>query len=243
MFGFWKSRKAEVLDHWIAFVEGFDLSSTEFYESVEKEIKARELPGLQMSRVEFAEGGILSGKRTYLRLVRERLVFDVCAAPFGRSFFFSCRFAEIPAVVHLWHLAVLVVLLGFCGIGSLNVLVRLLGVSGLMLWPVAWVLFFLLAIYVMRNSSEMGFPDMDRTLVQTPVIGPVYEAWIRKETYYRQDSRLLYLKIVSETVKHLAEEATTAKGVKLTEQYEQAPILGEIYKRRTPQTDPEEQIA
>src|SRR5580692_8952823 len=99
MLSFWKSRKADVLDHWIALVENFDLSSGDFYTSVETELKTRDLPGMDLSRVEFAEGGILSGKRTYLRMVRERLVFDVCAAPFGKTFFFSCRFAELPAVV------------------------------------------------------------------------------------------------------------------------------------------------
>src|ERR1041385_374057 len=102
MFGFLKSKEAEVLQHWIAFADGFQLVATEFYTQVENELKAREVPGMEMARVEFSEGSILSDKRLYLRMVRERLVFDVCAAPFGKSFFFSCRFAEIPAVVQLW---------------------------------------------------------------------------------------------------------------------------------------------
>ena len=106
MFDLFKSKKAEVLEHWIAFAQGFQLSSSEFYDSVERELKTMEVPGLEMGRVEFAEGSILSDKRTYLRMVRERLVFDVCAAPFGKTYFFSCRFAEIPAVIHLWQLIV-----------------------------------------------------------------------------------------------------------------------------------------
>ena len=108
MFESFKTKKADVLEHWIAFVEGFQLPPSEFYESVERELKNRQIPGMEMSRVEFAEGGILSDKRVYLRMVRERLVFDVCAAPFGTSFFFSCRFAEIPAVVQLWQLLALI---------------------------------------------------------------------------------------------------------------------------------------
>ena len=67
MFGFLKSKKAEVLEHWIAFVEGFQLSSSEFYDLVESELKLREVPGMEMARVEFAEGSILSDKRLYLR--------------------------------------------------------------------------------------------------------------------------------------------------------------------------------
>jgi hypothetical protein len=73
MFGFLNSKKAEVLQHWIAFVEGFVLSSSEFYDSVEKELKVREVPGMEMARVEFSEGSILSDKRLYLRMVRERV--------------------------------------------------------------------------------------------------------------------------------------------------------------------------
>jgi hypothetical protein len=67
-------------------------------------------------------------------------------------------------------------------------------------------------------------------LIKTPVIGPIYERWFRKETYFRTDTRLLYLDTVPKIIKRLAEEATAANGVKLTRQYEQAPILGELYK-------------
>src|SRR5947209_3636254 len=114
MFGFLKSKKAEVMEHWLAFVEGFQFSSSEFYDSVESELKVREVPGMEMARVEFSEGSILSDKRTYLRMVRERLVFDVCTSPFGRSFFFSCRFAEVPPVIKLWQL--ILVLVSFAAI-------------------------------------------------------------------------------------------------------------------------------
>jgi hypothetical protein len=236
MFGFFK-KKAEVLEHWIAFVEGFQLSSAEFYDSVEKELKARELPGMEMSRIEFGEGGVLSNKRLYLRMVRERLVFDVCAAPFGRSFFFSCRFAEIPAVVKLWQILLLVIGLAVCANYSLLVLFKVYGLEALILWPLGWAFLLVASLYVMRNALAMGLEDLDRTLIQTPVIGAVYEAWIRKETYYRQDTRLMYLEIVSRVVKRLAEDAVAAKGVKLTSQYEQAPILGELYRRVKPELE------
>ena len=97
MFAIFRSKKADVLSHWYTLVPGFNTSSQEFYGSVEAELKARQVPGLGMSRVDFSEGGILTDKRTYLRMTRERLIFDVCAAPFGTSCFFSCRFAELPS--------------------------------------------------------------------------------------------------------------------------------------------------
>lgn len=111
MFGFSK-KKGEVVSHWYALIPGFNTSTKEFYDAVEQELKARQVPGLDLFHVDFAEGGALSAKREYLRMTRERLIFDVCASPFGTAYFFSCRFAEIPAVVELWQLIVL--LLAFC---------------------------------------------------------------------------------------------------------------------------------
>jgi hypothetical protein len=235
MIGDNKPRKADVLQHWIAFVEGFELSSTAFYESVEKELKAREVPGLEMSRVEFAEGGVLSGKREYLRMVRERLVFDVCAAPFGKSYFFSCRFAEIPAVISIWQLLFL--------FGSLFLItVMIWRLAGFVLGSFSLLVVSTALIYTLRNAVAMGLRDLDATLIKSPVLGPIYERFLRKETYYRHDTRLMYLEIVSSVVKQLAEEATATKGLKLVKQYEQSPILGELYKpvRLQPKPEPTE---
>src|ERR1700742_3558186 len=106
MLGFFRPKKADVLNHWYALIPGFKTPTAEFYASIEAELTAREVPGLELSPVEFAEGGLLSAKRVYLRMPRERRVFDVCSSPFGTAHFFSCRFAEIPAVIKLWQIAV-----------------------------------------------------------------------------------------------------------------------------------------
>jgi hypothetical protein len=94
---------------------------------------------------------------------------------------------------------------------------------------------FILAIaQVFRNTIALGLSDLDATLIKTPVIGPIYERWFRKETYYREDTRLVYLEVVSKLVKELAEELVASKGVKLEDQYENAPVLGELYKKVSP---------
>jgi hypothetical protein len=203
MFGFFEKKKGEVIDHWYALVPGFNTSGKEFYEAIEKELKQSEAPGLEMFRVDFAEGGVLSQQREYLRMTRERLVFDVCAAPFGTSFFFSCRFAEIPAVVKLWEL--LVLLIGLCAVGfwGLMIFTRILGPVGIILFPC-----FLVAL----------------------IIVAIYEAWIRKETYYRHDTRLMYCDTVNAVVKAQVEETTGVKGIKLIRFMENCPMLNELYK-------------
>lgn len=232
MFTPFKKKEAEVIDHWIGFADNFQFASADFYNSVEKELQARQVPGLEISRIDFAEGGLLSDKRVYLRMLRERLVFDVCAAPFGTRYFFSCRMAEIPAVVQLWQLLLLAL-----GIGTVCELFWKM--SGLF-WGTLLILLVLgILVYVLRNAVALGLQDLDATLIKSPVVGPIYERWFRKETYYRVDTRLMYLDTVSNVVKALAEEVTGAKGVKLLHQYEQAPILGELYKPVQPRVETE----
>lgn len=225
MLGFFRPKKAEVINHWYALVPGFKTLTAEFYAAVEAELKAREVPGLETSRVEFAEGGLLSAQRTYLRMTRERLVFDVCSASFGTSHFFSCRFAEIPAVVKLWQLAITL-------IGILVLIGMLWRVFGVIWGTLAIIAAFLLGIYFLRNAVALGLRDVDAMLIKSPVIGPIYERFFRKETYYREDTRLMYHDTVNEIVKAKVEEVTGAKGIKLVRFNEYDPIWGELYKPR-----------
>ena len=185
MFNFFK-KKAEVLEHWISFADDFQFPSADFFAAIEKELVARQVPGLAMSRVEFAEGGLLSDKRVYLRMVRERLVFDVGAAPFGTRYFFSCRMAEIPAVIQLWQLAV--VFVGLCLCTAL-----FWKISDAFYGSILMLLSLGVGVYTLRNAVAMGFQDLDAALIKSPVLGPIYECWFRKETYYRIDTRLMYL--------------------------------------------------
>jgi hypothetical protein len=226
-----RPRPAEALSHWYAPVPCFNTSTQDFYTAVEKELNDQKVPGLAISRVEFSEGGILSDKRQYLRMTRERLIFDVCAAPFGTNYFYSCRFAEIPAVVELWQLLVLAFVLGFAALASFVVFVRIFGLLAPFVWPVAFIVFLGMAIYVMRNAVSVGVKDLDATLLKIPVLNAVYEAWFRRDTYYRQDTRLMYLTVVEGVVKKLVEQETAANGVKLLTQYEHGPILDELYTR------------
>jgi hypothetical protein len=52
-----------------------------------------------------------------------------------------------------------------------------------------------------------------------------------EETYYRQDTRLMYRDTVNDVVKAKVEETTGAKGIKLIRFNECSPILGELYKQ------------
>ena len=226
MFGFFKKR-ADVLNHWIAFADHFSLSPSEFYSSLEQQLAERNVPKMEFSRLEFPEGGLLSEKRVYLRMLRERIVFDVCAAPFGNGFFFSCRTAEIPLVLKISQLIAVFLLGLFFLWGFIKLFDFFLGM-------VIAVLALALAVYLLRNLVALGLQDVDRMLIRSPLLGSIYEVFFRKETYHRIDSRLCYIHLIPNIVKKLAEDFTAEKGIKLVEQFELSPILGDLYKRPPP---------
>jgi hypothetical protein len=257
-------RQAEnVFSHWYAWTDHNQFSTQEFYTEIEKELVARRVPGLKISQVNFREGGSLSDKRIYLRLVRERLAFDICASPFGRTFFFSMRFVEkplpnmIPAL--LFFAIVCAVLATFIHEGGGQYL-NLGDFSGGLSNPFIACLTFVVAGFFLvifsvgvvrtgrtrtttdaieasdragpagaKPSESSAMPDFDTLLLNMPFIGDLYLA-LRKETYYRQDTRLMYHTLISDIVKMKVDEITAAKGVKLVRSYECNPILGDLYK-------------
>ena len=90
----------------------------------------------------------------------------------------------------------------------------------------------------MRNAVQLGLKDLDASLLKTPIIGPIYEIFFRKETYYREDTRLMYLSTVDYITKALVDEVTAAKGIKLVKRYERKSILGDLY-REAPRSEGE----
>ena len=103
-------------------------------------------------------------------MTRERLVFDVCAAPFGTNYFFSCRFGEVPVVVQAWEILALLFALGLGGIVSFFACIKVFGLLAPFIWPFGCLGFILLAVYTMRNSIAMGLQDLDATLLKIPSV-------------------------------------------------------------------------
>jgi len=222
--------KEDVYDYWYAPVDHFQFVTADFYQLIERELTARQVPGLEITRVEWNEGGLLSGKREYLRLKRERLVFDICAAPFGTSYFFSFRSVELPLGIK--PLEVLIFMVGIVIIFSL--LAKLFGL-------IFGILVFLgivgVGMWLMRNAVALGLKHLDASLLKTPILGPLYELFFRKETYYRKDTRVMYLTTVDSITKALVDKVTAAKGIKLVKRFGQRPIFGELYRDKTDPPD------
>ena len=86
------------------------------------------------------------------------------------------------------------------------------------------------ALYLARNAVSMGMQDLDAALLNAPVIGAVYERFLRAETYYRVDTRMMFLETIDAIVKMKVEEVTAKNGVKLLSIKQHAPLFDELYK-------------
>ena len=210
-------------------LDGHHFSALEFYDQVEADLKARRLPSLRSQRVAFHEGSRLSDKRVYLRLARERFSFEVCAAPFGTGYFFSLRYIVIPRGGWIALLILLFIVNSLLSTLLMLVYHLLFNATG---W--FWIglgIADVVAIVVIlahrarqdaahppdpldRDDPVQEMPDFDAIMLSLPVIGDWWER-VRKETYYRHDTRLMFQTIVSEVVEHRVNELVAAKGVKL----------------------------
>ncbi len=216
MFGIWKSKQPEVLkqDRWT--FEQFECSPDEFYKSIEQELASREMPGLTIERIEHKEGGLLSAKREYLRIRRERLVFDLCLAPFGTYWFISRRYSIIPFSLEVWQIVVVFLLLA-------SVAGFYIVIFGLVLGLCIFGGSVLGIALLMHNLVSMGLHDLDAALLQIPVIGAIYECLFRRETYYREDTRNAYVDIVDAISKTKIDELVEQKGAKLVTYRDDTP--------------------
>ncbi|MBL9185843.1 MAG: hypothetical protein JNK23_00050 [Opitutaceae bacterium] len=235
-------------------LDGHHFSALEFYDQVEADLKARRVPRLRSQRVAFHEGSRLSDKRIYLRLARERFSFEVCAAPFGTGYFFSLRYVVIPRGG--W----IALLLLLAAVNSALALLFLL-VNHLLFHASGWFWIGLgianvaaLAFVIVRNARQdaanppdpedrddpvQEMPDFDAILLSLPVIGDWWER-VRRETYYRHDTRLMFQTVVSEVVRKRVEELTVAKGIRLLRTDDHNSFLSEFYKTGTvPAATPE----
>ncbi|MEK7630502.1 MAG: hypothetical protein AAB417_00510 [Patescibacteria group bacterium] len=211
---------AAIISHWHRLIENLETSSLEFYTAVEKAIEKRQVPDGKPSRIDWQEGGLLSAKREYLRVSRGRHSFDICAAPFGNSFFVSTWLGEPrPSPVLPTAAAVIGFMVAWNLIGSQ------LGMGVGLLVSVLAVVIGLGIVGVLLSES-----GKEVYIVVIPVVGWVFERLFRPLTYFRIDTTLMFQEAVHGAVLEVIDALTQAKGLRPLSELERKPVLREFYK-------------
>lgn len=203
MFNFLKKRRPIVQHQWIVPLENFESDVGGFYSAIEETIRERRLPPMQILRIPWREGGLLSRGRDYLRIMRERLVFDIGCGPFGSYWFYSCRGAVVPRRLTWFD-----ILFALLTLGSFYAIYYL--AFGPIVGQFVFIATFGFIYAVMIVAGK--WPGLDETLIHMPVVGAIYEALFRRETYYRQDTRLMWLTTINSIVREKVQEFAKAGG-------------------------------
>lgn len=212
-----------VVSHWSTLIENFQASPQAFYQAVEEGLKRRQVPETTNSRVTYKQAGFLSSNREYLHIVRDRLLFDICAAPFGTGFFVSWWLAEARLTLNP-IVKVLIVIGFFVFVGTLVTSAGV--VTGL-------ILSFLIvaAGLAIANSlaNESGFND--DIVCALPLVGGLYRRLFKPTTYFSMDTAAMYQKAVHNAVLEVLETMTNEKGIRALTETERKPVMREFYRK------------
>jgi hypothetical protein len=197
--------------HWHTLIDGFSASALDFYELVEAGIARRKIPDLKISEVEWKESGLGSGKRVYLRVSREGLNFDICAAPFGTGYFFSWWLARIPRVLLDFGFLFSAVLAA----GILTSIVSksqngCVGCLGIFLGPIV----FLGVLLGLGAYVRYGDAGLEPTVLSMPITGFLYGFLFRPTTYFNEDTAAMFRESVHHAVLEAIDAVTSAQGVR-----------------------------
>ncbi|HUR44741.1 MAG TPA: hypothetical protein VMZ27_02615 [Candidatus Saccharimonadales bacterium] len=204
------------ISHWDHLFDNFQTSSTEFYRAVEAAIKHREVPEHDSYQIDFAESGVLSAKRVYLRVRRFKYSFDICAAPFGTGFFFTYWVTELPSQ---W----IVYLLGLLFITFTIMLVCMKAgfffglFLSMILVPAVWA-------FIGKIVHDNGGSAEDAVLA-IPIIGRLYASIFEPPTYYKVDTVLMFHESVHRAVLEVIDEMTASNGIKALSELERKPVM------------------
>ena len=204
------------VSHSCQLIEGLSQSPREFYSALEGALAKREIPDVSISRVEHPEGGgVSSGSRLYVRVIRKKLTIDICAAPFGRGFFVS-SWTTTAAKGGLFGLALAAFLAVLVTYLTIQVTGFFLGIFvALILVPAAFVGLG----YFIRNA------DLEEYVFGIPVLGRLYIRFFKPFTYYQQDTEAVFQAAVKAAVDETVQGSTSAKGIRaLAEEPRTSPV-------------------
>jgi hypothetical protein len=210
-----------VQSHWCKLIEGLEASPMKFYEEVEVAVSRRLIPESDNSRIDWNEAGLLSAKREYLRVKRGPYAIDICGAPFGTGFFFSTWLVEER--------------------NSLGIIEISLILAGLMALPfILWYIFgFMLGMLLFLLGTPVGIAvsihylnihreGWDDFLTVIPYVGPLYQHFVRPNTYYKVDTATMFHTAVHAAVVEVVDCMTEAKGIRGLSDLDRKPVMSAV---------------
>ncbi|MBU6399315.1 MAG: hypothetical protein KGS61_03270, partial [Verrucomicrobia bacterium] len=212
------AKRNKLLSYWCRLFESLSYSPQDLYTSVLANLSLRDVPALETTGVKYRQSGLFSPERLYLQLRRERLVFEICGAPFGTGFFVSSRLFDRHREPTLLDYLVIFAVLSFMGAftgfqyGWTWSLIETTGMIAL-----AWSL--------MRLGVALPVDSVDRVLSDLPCIGPVYDLLFHPDTYYRQDLNHCYREAVHNALMQAIDGIVNEKGLKPLSGEERRPTL------------------
>lgn len=190
-----------VLSHWHRLLEDFSTSTQDFYRAVEEAVGRRNLPDIEISRVLFSEGGVGSAKREYLRIRRQRIVFDICSAPYGNGHFFSWRLKRMPPKYSLF--------------ASIAIFFVVMGAT----WRLQ-----LMPFPMMPDSFVIGtIAKATLSLFLYAVVLLFYAFVFTPLTYYRLDTAMVFRDSIRSAIDEVINDLHEQKGLRLLGTLEEPP--------------------
>jgi hypothetical protein len=218
-----------VLSNWHTLFEDFSTSTQDFYAAVEAAIADRNLPDIKTSRVFFSEGGIGSAKREYLRIERQRIVFDISSAPYGKGHFFSWWLAKIPAKYGLFIvIGIALGCLPFCLI-FLGILLKIFEGSlfGMVVLPFVSLLVIPAVFLLLGLGVERGLIGDEEWVLSIPWVGYLYYVVFNPVSYYRLDTAMMFRDSIRSAVNEVINDLREEKGLRLLGDEELRPYADE----------------
>jgi hypothetical protein len=201
--------KANVeLAYWHRLIPDFTYSPQQFYVLLGQALEARRVPDLEVQLVTLHEGHALSARRLYFRAERERLCFDICAAPFGTGFFVSSRMFDRRRPARLWHwlaAGTILAVLGGVALWQVGLLWGVVAVTGA----------FTLAWSLLRAAAADPVGALARSVSRSPLLGPIYDTLFRPDTYFRRDLHTMYRATMQQALDEVVGQVSRPQGERL----------------------------
>ncbi|MCG3195745.1 MAG: hypothetical protein GHCLOJNM_00212 [bacterium] len=222
--GWLKTRNAEFLSHWTKPFSDFSTSPTDFYTQVEAAFAKHEAPDAEVSRVTWKERSVISPERVYLRIERLKCVYDICAAPFGKDFFFSSWLVMLKPSFTFLH---------WIGMGTGLFLLTFLFTNMFGFFKGLFFLIVLMSfLWWLIRSGAMETPlEFEEFLLGLTVMGAIWEVYYRKPTYFEIDTALMFQNVAHAAVLEAVDAITDARGLPRLSDDERKPIHRDFFMR------------